>query len=404
MSFSFDSVCNRQVLRLILTALIIKTIINFNFFHKEMPAVNAQEKEILKISVLGAAGGIGQSLSLLLKSNAGFLLPHETSTHIRLSLYDVNKDAIVGTAADLSHIDTPITTTAHYPDDSNGGIGQCLSNASVVIIPAGVPRKPGMSRDDLIGVNAKIIKSLGEDIAKYCDLNKVHVLVISNPINSLVPLLTNTLIRSDANGNSNIESRVYGITQLDLVRSSTFVQQLNGFKSNTSPVIPVIGGHSGDTIIPVFSTLERDPEYANLLDNGMRLKMVHRVQYGGDEIVKAKNGNGSATLSMAYAGFKIAAKFIDLLVGNTDTIDDIVMYVPLTNRNHQEIAPGSNELRSRYINDLLYFSIPLSINRNGIKKIHYEILENLDSYERDTLLPICLKTLEGNIETGLKLV
>ncbi|CDO94528.1 unnamed protein product [Kluyveromyces dobzhanskii CBS 2104] len=369
-----------------------------------MPAVDVQEKNILKICVLGAAGGIGQSLSLLLKSNAGSLLPRDTSTHIRLSLYDVNKDAIVGTTADLSHIDTPITTTAHYPGDDTGGIGQCLSDANLVIIPAGVPRKPGMSRDDLIHVNASILKSLGADIAKYCDLSTVHVLVISNPINSLVPLLASTLVKHDEKGNSRIESRVYGITHLDLVRSSTFVQQLNGFKSNIPPVIPVIGGHSGDTIIPVFSRLQKSPEYANSLDNGMRLKMVHRVQYGGDEIVKAKNGNGSATLSMAYAGFKIASKFIDLLVGNVDTIDDIVMYVSLTDRNNEEIAPGSNILRSDYINNLQYFALPLTISKNGIEEVHYEIMEDLDSYERDTLLPICLQTLKGNIDVGMNLV
>lgn len=374
-----------------------------------MPAVSydVQQRDILKIAVLGAAGGIGQSLSLLLKSNASFLLPRDSSRHISLALYDVNKDAIVGIAADLSHIDTPITTTPHYPNDGNGGIARCLQDADMVIIPAGVPRKPGMSRDDLIGVNAKIIKSLGNDIAEYCDLSKVHVLVISNPVNSLVPLMVSTLANSPHSANTNIEARVYGITHLDLVRASTFVQQLNSFKSNNAPDIPVIGGHSGDTIIPVFSVLNHrasNSGYANLLDNGVRQKLVHRVQYGGDEIVQAKNGNGSATLSMAYAGFKIAAQFIDLLVGNIRTIENICMYVPLTNRYNTEIAPGSDELRSKYIDGTLYFSIPLSIGINGIERVHYEIMEHLDSYERETLLPICLETLKGNIHKGLSLV
>lgn len=369
-----------------------------------MPAAtHVETNDLLKISVLGAAGGIGQSLSLLLKSNAAFLLARDSPFHIRLSLYDVNKDAIVGTAADLSHIDTPITTTAHYPGDPTGGIESCLKNADLIIIPAGVPRKPGMTRDDLIDVNARIIKSLGQDIAKYCDLSKVHILVISNPINSLVPLLASTLIKHSTE-DSKIEARVYGITNLDLVRASTFIQQLNNFKSNHSPIIPVIGGHSGDTIIPVFSKLSNEKDYQNILTLEMRQKLVHRVQYGGDEIVKAKNGNGSATLSMAYAGFKIAAQFINLLVGNIDVIQNIVMYVPLVNRNNEEIAPGSELLRQHYIDGLTYFSIPLSINKSGIKAIHYEIMNSLDTYERDTLLPICLKTLKGNIENGLAYV
>lgn len=369
-----------------------------------MPATTRVGSDtLLKIAVLGAAGGIGQSLSLLLKSNASFLLPRDSAFHIQLSLYDVNKDAIVGAAADLSHIDTPITTTSHYPNDEHGGIQSCLQDASMVIIPAGVPRKPGMTRDDLLGVNARILKSLGEDIAKYCDLKKVHVMVISNPVNSLVPLITSTLIKHDHN-RSNIESRVYGVTNLDLVRASTFIQQLTDFKTNNPPGVPVIGGHSGDTIIPVFSTLNSVSGYETVLSPESRQKMVRRVQYGGDEIVKAKNGNGSATLSMAYAGYKIAAQFIDLLVGKIDVIENIVMYSPLINRDNEEIAPGAKLLRQDYIDNLTFFSIPMSIDKFGIRSINYDIMRRLDSYEHDTLLPVCLNTLRSNIDTGLSLV
>jgi malate dehydrogenase len=102
-----------------------------------------------KVCVLGAAGGIGQPLSLLLK-----LSPEVTE----LSCYDIV--GTPGVAADLSHIPTNSTTTGHlpaaasFPSQGNTGLEQALTGASVVVIPAGVPRKPGMTRDDLFNTNA----------------------------------------------------------------------------------------------------------------------------------------------------------------------------------------------------------------------------------------------------------
>ena len=102
-----------------------------------------------KVCVLGAAGGIGQPLSLLLK-----LSPEVTE----LSCYDIV--GTPGVAADLAHIPTNSTTTGHlpaaasFPPVGNTGLEQALTGASVVVIPAGVPRKPGMTRDDLFNTNA----------------------------------------------------------------------------------------------------------------------------------------------------------------------------------------------------------------------------------------------------------
>ncbi len=106
-----------------------------------------------KVAVLGAAGGIGQPLSLLLKMN-----PLVT----KLSLYDIVNTP--GVAADLSHINTPASVTGHKGPDA---LGAALKDADVVVIPAGVPRKPGMTRDDLFNINAGIVKTLAEGAAKY---------------------------------------------------------------------------------------------------------------------------------------------------------------------------------------------------------------------------------------------
>lgn len=103
-----------------------------------------------KVAILGAAGGIGQPLSLLMKLN-----PLVTS----LSLYDIVNTP--GVAADLSHIDTHSTVVGYKGDD----LKKSLEGCDVVLIPAGVPRKPGMTRDDLFNTNAGIVQTLAEAAA-----------------------------------------------------------------------------------------------------------------------------------------------------------------------------------------------------------------------------------------------
>ena len=101
-----------------------------------------------KVAVLGAGGGIGQPLSMLLK-----LSPHVGE----LSCYDIV--GTPGVAADLSHIPTPAKITGHlpaagsWPPQGNTGMAAALTGCDVVVIPAGVPRKPGMTRDDLFNVS-----------------------------------------------------------------------------------------------------------------------------------------------------------------------------------------------------------------------------------------------------------
>merc|ERR1719222_165737 len=99
-----------------------------------------------KCSVLGAAGGIGQPLSLLMKIN-----PRVT----HLTCYDV-APFTPGVACDLSHINTNSSCLGYVGDN----LKEALAGAQVVVIPAGVPRKPGMTRDDLFNINAGIVKTL----------------------------------------------------------------------------------------------------------------------------------------------------------------------------------------------------------------------------------------------------
>lgn len=151
-----------------------------------------------------------------------------------------------------------------------------------------------MTRDDLFKINAGIVKQLVEGIAEYCP--KSYILVISNPVNSTVPIAAEVL---KAKGVFD-PKKLFGVTTLDVVRAETFIQDITGEKDPSKTNIPVIGGHSGETIVPLFSQAKpavKVPE--DKLD-----ALVHRVQFGGDEVVKAKDGAGSATLSMAYAGYR----------------------------------------------------------------------------------------------------
>ncbi|PNH08423.1 Malate dehydrogenase, mitochondrial [Tetrabaena socialis] len=135
-----------------------------------------------KVAVLGAAGGIGQPLSLLLK-----LSPYISE----LSLYDVANTP--GVAADVSHMSTAARVRGYLGPEQ---LGAALAGCQLVIIPAGVPRKPGMSRDDLFNINAGIVRGLAAAVAAHCPA--AWVAVISNPVNSTVPIAAEVLQRAGA--------------------------------------------------------------------------------------------------------------------------------------------------------------------------------------------------------------
>lgn len=254
-----------------------------------------------KVAVLGAAGGIGQPLSLLCK-----LSPHITE----LSCYDVV--GTPGVAADLSHVPTKSFTTGSLPDaagdtwpanSGKGGLEGALTGADVVVIPAGVPRKPGMTRDDLFKTNAGIVKTLVEGCAKYCP-NAV-LAIISNPVNSTVPIAASVLKAAGVYD----KRKLCGVTTLDVCRANTFIGEKMG-KDPKDMDVTVIGGHAGITILPLLSQVE-----GLTLTDEEREALTVRIQFGGDEVVQAKAGAGSATLSMAYAGFVFAENVVKALKG-----------------------------------------------------------------------------------------
>ncbi|XP_002016463.2 malate dehydrogenase, mitochondrial [Drosophila persimilis] len=305
-----------------------------------------------KVAVVGASGGIGQPLSLLLKQNP---LVGE------LSIHDMKN--IKGVQADLSHICTSVQTNA-YEDQE---LGDCLAGADVVVVPAGMPRKPGMTRDQLFEANAGVALRVACAVSESCP--QALLAFVTNPINSIVPIAAELLKSKDAYD----PRRLFGITTLDVVRASTFV----GDFLNLNPRkvdLPVIGGHAGKTILPVFS--QCCPSFQCQLEDIKRL--THRIQEAGTEVVIAKAGAGSATLSMAYA----AARFVNSLLRGLNEEPDVM-----------ECAFVGYKSPC-----LPFFATPLVLSDKGIEKNLG--LPHLDDFERESLEQM-LPELEKSIQKGI---
>ncbi|ERT01202.1 malate dehydrogenase, NAD-dependent [Sporothrix schenckii ATCC 58251] len=320
-------------------------------------AFSASARDLSKVTVLGAAGGIGQPLSLLLKLN-----PRVTE----LALYDIRGGP--GVAADISHVNTKSTVKGYEPTAS--GLSAALKGSEVVLIPAGVPRKPGMTRDDLFNTNASIVRDLAKAVAESAP--NANVLVISNPVNSTVPIVKEVF---KARGVYN-PKRLFGVTTLDVVRASRFVSEIKGSDPKDEN-ITVVGGHSGVTIVPLFSQSSH-PELSSNAD------LVKRVQFGGDEVVQAKDGAGSATLSMAMAGARMADSVLRASQGEKGVVEPTFVESPLYKDQGIE-----------------FFSSKVELGPEGVEKILP--VGEVDSVEQG-LLEACFTDLKKNIAKGVEFV
>mmetsp|Transcript_9989 Transcript_9989/g.31737 ORF Transcript_9989/g.31737 Transcript_9989/m.31737 type:complete len:343 (-) Transcript_9989:125-1153(-) len=288
-------------------------------------SLTAQQQRGFKCSVLGAAGGIGQPLSLLLKIN-----PRVTE----LTCFDV-APITPGVAADLSHISSNAKCTGFTGDE----LKKALDGCEVVVIPAGVPRKPGMTRDDLFNINAGIVRNLVAGCAEACP--KACILVISNPVNSTVPIAAEVLKKHGVYD----PRRLMGVTTLDVCRARTFVAEAKG-NDVLKVKVPVVGGHAGTTIVPLLSQAE--PQVSFTPEE--RDALTHRIMFGGDEVVKAKAGGGSATLSMAFTGAEFADRVMAGLAGEKGITECTFVQSTITEAS--------------------FFASPVTLGKEGVHTIH----------------------------------
>jgi len=254
-----------------------------------------------KVCVCGGAGGIGQPLCMLMAMDPNVR---------EVSVFDLNVAMVppAGVAADLSHIESKCAVKGYVMEVGKAPrdhLGEALSGCSLVLIPAGMPRKPGMTRDDLFKVNADIAKGLVEACAKYCP--EAMVALIVNPVNSIVPAMADLYEKKGLD-----PMKIVGVTTLDCVRANKFVADITG-KHPKDIEVPVIGGHAGITIMPVFS----QDRTAATIDASKIPDLDKKTQDAGTEVVNAKGGKGSATLSMAYAGARLGKAILAGLAGET---------------------------------------------------------------------------------------
>jgi len=312
----------------------------------------------MRVAVLGAGGGIGQPLALLLKHS-----PLITE----LACYDV-APFTPGVAKDLSHIETAAQVSAYTGPEQ---LDDCLKGCSLVLIPAGMPRKPGMSRDDLFNTNAAIAMNLADGCARNCP--DACVGIITNPVNSTVPI-ANEVYKKYGIDHS---KKLFGVTTLDVVRANTFIAELKDLEPQKTNV-PVIGGHSGVTILPLLSQVVPNTKFS---DEELESLTV-RIQEAGTEVVKAKAGAGSATLSMAYAGARFGFSVLEALKGKDGLVE--CAYV------------ASN------ITSASYFASPILLGSNGVERNLG--LGQLSDFEADKLEKEVLPELKTNIAKGEEFV
>merc|ERR1712165_185943 len=287
------------------------------------------------VAVMGASGGIGQPLSMLLK-----LSPAVT----KLNLYDIVHTP--GVAADLSHCETKSDSTGFVGNDQ---LKDSLVGAEIVVIPAGVPRKPGMTRDDLFNTNASIVAGIAQAAAEVCP--DAALAIISNPVNSTVPIASEIFKKA---GKYN-PAKIFGVTTLDIVRANKFISELK----------------------------ELDPQDVNCpaveFPSDQLKALTERIQDAGTEVVKAKAGAGSATLSMAYA----AARFTDSLIKAMNGQEGVV-----------ECSYVASD-----ITESPYFATPILLGPTGVVKNLG--LGKLSAFEED-LLKASLPELQGSIKKGVE--
>ncbi len=249
-------------------------------------------------------------------------------------LYDVIDGLPQGKALDLlqsapiENFDAEITGTTKYED---------IAGADVCIVTAGIVRKPGMSRDDLLGTNSKIMRQVAEGIKTYAPNS--FVIVITNPLDAMVTLAKRLtgFPKNRVVGQSGI---------LDSSRYRTFIaQELKVSVASVSAV--VLGGH-GDDMVPVRSSCQLSGVPIEKLISGKRLDEIEaRVRNAGGEIISLLK-TASAFYSPASAAIRMAQAYL---------------------MDKKEILPCAAYLEGEYGVHGYYFGVPVMIGAGGIEKV-----------------------------------
>ncbi|CAN6226212.1 unnamed protein product [Urochloa humidicola] len=320
-----------------------------------------------KVAILGAAGGVGQPLSLLIKMS-----PLVSALH----LYDIVD--VSGVAADISNCNTPAQVAGFTGRDELAG---SLAGTDVVIITAGAPRKPGGTApdDDLFTANAAIVRELAEAVAEHAPPGAL-VHVITDPVDSMVPVAAEAMKRK---GGAYDARKLFGVTTLDVVRANALVAARKALPIADVDV-PVVGGNAGSTtVLPLLSKAR--PKAAFTEEEVEEL--TARVRGAGDEVAEAKAGAGngsSATLSMAYAAARFVEASLRGLAGDGGVYE--CAYVQC------QVVP-----------ELPFFACRVKLGREGVEEVVASELRGFSEYEAHALEAL-KPQLKASIDKGVAYV
>ncbi len=267
-----------------------------------------------------------------------------------VAMVDIADGIPQGKGLDLAESSPVEGFDCHYLGSNDYDV---IEGSDVIIVTAGVPRKPGMSRDDLIGINTNIIRSVGEQIKKFAP--DAFVIVITNPLDVMVEVMQRVTGFDD--------NKVVGMAGvLDSARFRYFLSEEFGVSVEDVSAF-VLGGH-GDSMVPLtrYSTIAGIP-LPDCVEMGWSSQekidaIVDRTRKGGGEIV-ALLKTGSAYYAPASSAIAMAESYI---------------------KDKKRVLPCAAKLTGQYGINGLYIGVPVVIGKNGVEKI-IEIKLNKDEQE-----------------------
>ena len=288
----------------------------------------------MKVTIVGA-GNVGASCAeyILIKQIANEVI-----------LLDIKDGFAEGKALDL----TQTTSTLGFKSKVLGVTNEYerTSNSDVVVITSGIPRKPGMTREELIGINAGIVKSVSENLLKFSP--NAIIIVVSNPMDTMTYLV---------NKSFNIpKNRIIGMGGiLDSSRFKTYISKSSGYPQDQIEAM-VIGGHGDTTMIPLTSLAKCNNELlTNILSKDEVLKIASDTMVGGATLTKLLG------TSAWYAPGASVSYLVNAIVNDT-----------------KEVLPCSVLLDGEYDTKDLCIGVPVKIGKNGFEEIVQLDLNNKD--------------------------
>ncbi len=278
----------------------------------------------MKVTVVGA-GNVGATC-------ADVLAYREIANEV--VLLDIKEGVAEGKALDIwqkAPINLYDTRTIGSTNDY-----EKTADSDVVVITSGLPRKPGMSRDDLIATNAGIVKTVTENVVKHSP--DAVIIIVSNPLDVMTyqAHLSSKFPRNRVMGMAGI---------LDTARYRAFLaEELNVSPKDIQAVL--MGGH-GDTMVPLprYTTVGGIP-VTELIDPEKLDAIIERTKFGGGELVKLMG------TSAWYAPGSAAAQMVEAIV-----------------KNQKRVFPVCIKLEGEYGIDDCYLGVPVVLGKNGIEKV-----------------------------------